>query len=93
MNNYAQNWIRLGSLGSDRFGLLELRVFYTFLDILRSICSGQGYPNQCAATTSRPRSDRFGLLELGVSRSFLDQLRPQLSGHGWPVPVAPLSCS
>jgi hypothetical protein len=57
MNNYAQNWIRLGSLGSDRFGLLELRVFYTFLDILRSICSGQGYSAQRAGDTFCPHCD------------------------------------
>src|SRR5271157_3724425 len=55
--------------GSDRFWLLEPRVFQTFLDNLRPICSGPGYPTQCAATTSRPRSDRFWLLELRVSRT------------------------
>ena len=64
---------------SDRFWLLELRVFSTFLNILRLICSGPGCPTQCAATTSCPRSDRFWLLELRVSRIFLDKLRPQLS--------------
>ncbi len=64
--------------GSDRFWLLELRVFQTFLDNLRPICSGHGYPAQRAATTSCPRLGRFWLLELRVSRTFLDQLRPQL---------------
>src|SRR5271157_1742799 len=33
----------------------ELRVFYTFLNILRSICSGHGYSTQRAAKTSCPR--------------------------------------
>src|SRR5208283_1945472 len=42
----------------------------TFLDILRAICSGHGYPAQRAANTSCPRSDRFGLRELRVSRHF-----------------------
>ena len=32
----------------------ELRVFYTFLNILRAICSGHGYPTQRAAKTSCP---------------------------------------
>jgi len=63
---------------SDRFWLRELRVSQTFLDNLRSICSGHGYPAQRAANTSRPRSDRFWLRELCVSRTFLDKLRPQL---------------
>src|SRR5271157_4909871 len=58
---------------------------WTFLDNLRSICSGNGYPTQRAANTSGPRSDRFWLLELRVSRTFLDQLRPQLSGYGYPA--------
>src|SRR5208337_456467 len=40
--------------------------------------SGHGYPTQCAANTSCPRSDRFWLLELRVSRTFLYQLRLQL---------------
>ncbi len=71
--------------GSGRFGLLELRVFSTFLYILRAICSDHGYPAQCAANTSGPRSGHFWLLELRVSRTFLDHLRPQLSGHGYPT--------
>ena len=33
-----------GRRGSDRFGLLDLRVFSTFLNILRAICSDHGYP-------------------------------------------------
>ena len=61
---------------SGAFCLLELRVFSTFLNILRSICSGPGYPTQRAGNTSCPRSERFWLLELRVSRTFLDQLRP-----------------
>ena len=63
---------------SGAFCLLELRVFSTFLNILRLICSGPGYPTQRAATTSCPRSERFWLLELRASRTFLDKLRPQL---------------
>jgi len=35
-------WPRMAA-GSDRFWLLELRVFQTFLDNLRPICSGPGY--------------------------------------------------
>src|SRR5208337_3455103 len=66
----------LSSLGA--FCVFELRVFQTFLDNLRPICSGHGYPTQRAANTSCPRSGRFWLLELRVSRTFLDQLRPQL---------------
>src|SRR5271166_7034946 len=58
----------LSSLGA--FCLFELRVFQTFLDNLRLICSGHGYPTQRAANTSCPRSDRFWLLELRVSRHF-----------------------
>ena len=75
-----QGW----AAGSDRFWLCELRGFSTFLNILRAICSGYGYPAQRAANTSSPRSDRFWLLELRVSRTFLDFSRPQLSGHGYP---------
>ena len=62
---------------SGAFCLLELRVFSTFLNILRLICSDPGYPAQCAATTSCPRSERFWLLELRASRTFLDKLRSQ----------------
>ena len=40
--------------------------------------SGNGYPTQCAANTSRPRSDRFGLLELRVSRTGTKPLRPTI---------------
>src|SRR5208337_1442116 len=40
--------------------------------------SGNGYPTQCAANTSRPRSDRFGLLELRVSRTATKPLRPTI---------------
>src|SRR5271166_4238982 len=58
----------LSSLGA--FWLLELRVFQTFLDNLRLICSGHGYPTQRAANTCCPRSGRFWLLELRVSRHF-----------------------
>src|SRR5271157_2560890 len=50
--------------------LLELRVSRTFLDQLRPELSGDGYPTQRAASTSRPRSDRFWLFELRVSRHF-----------------------
>ncbi len=62
---------------SDCFWLLELGVFQTFLDNLRPICSGHGYPTQCAASTSCPRADRFWLLELRVSRTFLYMSRPK----------------
>src|SRR5271166_3039098 len=54
------------SLGA--FCLFELRVFSTFLYILRLICSGHGYPAQRAANTSCPCPDRFWLLELRVSQ-------------------------
>jgi hypothetical protein len=64
---------------SDRFWLRELRVSQTFLDNLRSICSGHGYPAQRAANTSRPRSDRFWLLELCVSRTFLDLVQSEVT--------------
>ncbi len=50
------------------------RVFQTFLDNLRLIFSGHGYPTQRAANTSCPRSDRFWLLELRVSRYFTGHL-------------------
>ncbi len=66
---------------SGAFCLLELRVFSTFLNILRLICSGPGYPTQRAGTTSCPRSERFWLLELRASRTCLDKLRPQFF---WP---------
>src|SRR5271157_4133120 len=46
------------------------RVFQTFLDNLRPICSDHGYPTQRAANTSCARSDRFWLLELRVSQHF-----------------------
>src|SRR5208337_4835842 len=52
------------------FCLFELRVFETFLDILRSICSGHGCPTQGAANTSCPSSDRFRLRELRESQHF-----------------------
>ncbi len=58
--------ILLSSLGA--FCPWEFRVFSTNLNILRSICSVHGYPTQCAATTSCPRSDRFWLCELRVSQ-------------------------
>ena len=53
-----------------RFWLLELRVFSTFLNILRFICSGHGYPAHAPAITSCLRSGRFRLRELRVSRHF-----------------------
>src|SRR5208337_3670449 len=62
----------LSSLGA--FCVFELRVFQTFLDNLRPICSGHGYPTQRAANTSCPRSDRFWLLELRVSRTSICRL-------------------
>ena len=55
---------------SERFRLLELREFSTFLNILRSICSGHGCPTQGAANTSCPSSDRFRLRELRESQHF-----------------------
>ena len=67
---------------SGAFCLLELRVFSAFLNILRLICSGPGYPTQRAGTTSCPRSERFWLLELralGASRGVAP-----FSGHGYP---------
>ncbi len=82
----------LSSLGA--FCQFELRVFQTFLDILRCICSGHGYPVRRAASTSRPRSDRFWLCELLVSRTFLYQLRPQLlrpwTPSGGALPTLPV---
>src|SRR5271166_998026 len=50
------------------------RVFQTFLDNLRPICSDHGYPTQRAANTSCARSDRFWLLELRVSQHFTGHL-------------------
>jgi len=76
-----QGW----AAGSDRFWLRELRASHTFLYILRSICSGHGYPAGRAANTSCPRSDRFWLLELRVSHTFLYILRSICSGHGYPA--------
>src|SRR5208283_1775436 len=58
----------LSSLGA--FCLFELCVFQTFLDNLRLICSGHGYPTQGAANTSCPRSDRLRLRELRESQHF-----------------------
>ena len=40
---------------SDRFGLLELRVFSTFLNILRLICSVHGYPARRAGVDNGPQ--------------------------------------
>ena len=40
---------------SGRFRLLELRVFSTNLNILRSICSGHGDPARRAAATAAPQ--------------------------------------
>src|SRR5208282_3684155 len=69
-----QGW----AAGSDRFWLLELRVFQTFLDNLRPICSGPGYPTQRAANTFCPRSDPFWLLELRVSQHFSTFYEPSV---------------
>ena len=78
---------------SGAFCLLELRVFSTFLNILRLICSGPGYPTQRAATTSCPRSERFWLLELRVFSTFLNILRLICSGPGYPTQrAATTSC-
>ncbi len=62
----------LSSLGA--FCLFELRVFWTFLDILRYICSSHGCPTQGAANTSCPSSDRFRLRELRESQHFTGHL-------------------
>ena len=62
---------------SGAFCLLELRVFSTFLNILRLICSGPGYPTQRAGTTSCPRSERFWLLELRGFSDLSEQIAPQ----------------
>src|SRR5208337_3696727 len=45
-----QGW----ATGSDRFWLLELRVFETFLDNLRLICLVHGYPARRAARAADP---------------------------------------
>ena len=74
----------LSLLAQAAVWLFALRVSQTFLYILRSICSGHGYPAGRAANTSRPRSDRFWLLELRVSQTFLDKLRSICSGNGYP---------
>src|SRR5271157_5936119 len=70
----------LSSLGA--FCLFELCVFQTFLDNLRPICSGHGYPTQGAANTSCPRSGRFVCLNsafLNISQHFTVHLfRPWL---------------
>src|SRR5271157_2426944 len=42
------------SLNRACFWLRELRVFYTFLSILRLICSVHGYPARRAASTADP---------------------------------------
>ena len=53
---------------------LEGRLNSAFLGLFSSSCgpsfSGHGYPTQCAANTSRPRSDRLWLRELRVSQHF-----------------------
>jgi len=43
-----------------RFGLLELRVFQTFLDNLRPICSGPGYPGDAPTVGDRETVGRRG---------------------------------
>ncbi len=58
------------------------RVFQTFLDNLWLICSVHGYPTQCAANTSCPRSDRFWLLELHVSQHFSTFYEPSVQAMG-----------
>src|SRR5208337_178279 len=50
--NRERRWVAPSAPSrSDRFWLLELRVFQTFLDNLRIICSVHGYSTQGAAST------------------------------------------
>ena len=52
--------------GSDRFWLLELRVSRTFLDQLRLICSGHGYPTRRTASTADPDNSRIPQRRIGA---------------------------
>src|SRR5208337_4425948 len=73
----------LSSLGA--FCLFELRVFQTFLDNLRPICSGHGYPAQRAANTSVLARGVSGCLNSAFLGLFYTSCGPSFSGHGYPA--------
>ncbi len=76
--------------GSDRFGLLELRVFSTFLNILRAICSDHGYPAQGAAKTSVHARGVSGCVNSAFSRHFYTFYGPSVQAMDTQLHALPI---
>ena len=81
-----QGW----AAGSDRFGLLELRVFSTFLNILRAICSDHGYPAQGAAKTSVHARGVSGCVNSAFSRHFYTFYGPSVQAMDTQLHALPI---